>query len=174
MAALNADDVFSMMPFWASCSPRWAIGRAVSQSSIGASRDASGDLEDALDLDRRIRGQHRHTDGGTRMAALVAERGDHEIRGAVHHLGAIEKVGIGIDEATEADHLLDLVEIAKRRLDLGQHVDRAGACRFLAVLDRYASAELALGDQLSTAIEADLARDEQQGTDPDEGDVVGD
>src|SRR6516225_8359482 len=107
---------------------------------------ASADLENAFDLDRR-----------SRMPAFVAERRDHEVGGAVHHLGTVEKGRIGIDEAAQADHLLDLVEIAERRLDLRQHVDHAGACRFLAVLEGYAIAELTLGDELAARIEADLA-----------------
>src|SRR5262245_16381581 len=136
IAALNADGVFSMMPFWASCRPRCATGRAISQSS-SAMHDhlnASGDLEGALDLDRRIGGQHGDADGGARMPALVAEHRDHKIGGAIHNLRAIEKRGVRIDEAAEPDHPRDLVEVAKGRLDLRQHVDGAGACRFLAVL----------------------------------------
>src|SRR5262249_17440866 len=117
---------------------------------------ASADLENAFDLDRGISRQHGDADGRSRVPALVAERRDHEVGGAVHHLGTVEKAGIGIDEAAQADHLLDLVEIAERPLDLGQHVDRPGAPRFLAVLEGYAIAELTLGDELAARIEADL------------------
>src|SRR5262249_24481423 len=71
-------------------------------------------------------------------------------------------------------HLLDLVEVANGGLDLRQHVDPAGARRFLAVLERYAGAELALGDELAAAVEADLTGNEQKRADAHERDVVGD
>ena len=56
----------------------------------------------------------------------------------------------------------DLVEIAERGLELRQQVDRAGARRLLAVLDRDAAAELALGDQLAVGVEAELAGDHHE------------
>ena len=48
----------------------------------------------------------------------------------------------------------DLVEIAKRGLDLREQIDGATARRFLAVLDRNLGPELALGDQFAVGIEA--------------------
>ena len=50
----------------------------------------------------------------------------------------------------------------------------ASARRLLSVLDRDAAAELALGDELAVAVEAELAGDRQQIAGTDEGDVVGD
>ena len=88
-------------------------------------------------------------DGGTGVPALVAEHRDHEVGGAVHHLGPVEEVRLGIDEAAEPDHADDLVEVAERRLELRQQVDRAGARGGLALLDGDAAAELALGDQVA-------------------------
>ena len=144
------------------------------EPACASARRNQAHLEHALDLDRRVDRQRGDADRGARMPALVAEHRDHEVGGAVHHLGAVEEGRRGIDEAAEANHPLDLVEIAERRLDLRQHVDRAGARRLLAVLDRYAVAELALGDELAARIEADLAGDEQQRADPHERDVIGD
>src|SRR5262245_23765128 len=97
-------------------------------------QNRSSDFEDALDLDRGVARQHGDADRCARVPALVAEHRHHQVGGAVHDLGAVEKRGRGIDEATEANHLLDLVEVAERGLDLRQHVDRAGARCLLAVL----------------------------------------
>src|SRR3954468_8841901 len=144
IAACTAPGMFSTMPREISCSPRWATGRAVSQAGA---RMRSGHLEDSFDLDRRIGGQGGHADGGAGMAALVAERGDHQVGSAVQHFRPVEEIGRGIDEATEPDHAGDLVEIAERRLYLRQQVDAATLCRGVALLDGHASAELALGDQ---------------------------
>src|SRR3979490_2470170 len=110
MAAPNADGVFSMTPDEASWRPRWAIGRAVNQSRIGG---LSGHLEGGLDLDCGIERQGGDADGWAGVAALVAERRDHQVGGAIHHFGAVGETGRRIDEAAEADHADDLVEIAE-------------------------------------------------------------
>src|SRR5664279_4547318 len=96
--------MFSMMPRLASCRPRWATGRAVSQSGTRTSRFPLRDLEHALDLDRGIGGKGSDADGGAGMAALVAEGGNHQVGSAVQHLRPIEKVRRGIDETAEPDH----------------------------------------------------------------------
>src|SRR5215468_9933944 len=83
IAALKADAAFSTIPFAASWSPRWAIGRAVSHSRP---RMKSGDLEQAFDFDGRVHGKRGDADGRSRMPPLVAEHLHHEVRGAVHHL----------------------------------------------------------------------------------------
>src|SRR5471030_1173416 len=103
------------MPRAMSCRPRWAIGRAVSQS-VATMAVPSLHLEQALDLDRGVERQHRDTDGGTRVPPLVAEQRDHQVGGAVHDFWPIEEGGIGIDEAAEAHHAGDLLEIAERGL----------------------------------------------------------
>src|ERR1700760_1018652 len=130
-AACTAPGIFSRMPRARSCRPRWATGRAVNQSGARIAKDPSGDFEHALDFDRRIGGKGRHTDGGAGMAALVAEHFDHQVRGAVQHLGPVEKIRRGIDEPAEADHAHDLVEVAERGLELGQQIDRATARRLV-------------------------------------------
>src|SRR6187402_2056438 len=148
IAACTAPGMFSTMPHEMSCRPRWATGRAVSQSGArNAVSSASGDLEHAFDLDRRIRGQRGDADRGAGVAALVTERGDHQVGGAVEHLRPVQEVRRRVDEATEAHHAHDLVEVAKRRLDLGQQIDRATACRGGTLFDGDAGAQLALGDQ---------------------------
>jgi len=52
----------------------------------------SGDLENALDLDRGIGRKGGDADGGSGMAALVAERCYHQVGGAIHHFGTVEEV----------------------------------------------------------------------------------
>src|SRR3954454_3460215 len=134
IAACTAPGMFSTMPREMSCRPRWATGRAVSQSGArNAVSSVSGDLEHAFDLDRRIRRQGGDADGGAGMAALVTEGGDHQVGGTVEHLRPVQKVRRRVDEAAEAHHPHDLVELAESRLDLGEQVDRAatGSCRTL-------------------------------------------
>src|SRR4051812_20857507 len=159
IAACTAPGMFSTMPREMSCRPRWATGRAVSQSGA---RIASGDLEHALDLDRRIRRQRGDADGGAGMAAPVAESRDHEVGGAVEDLRSVHEIRRRVDEAAEAHHAHDLVEVAERRLDLGEQVDGAAAGGRRTILERDAGAELALGDQLAVRGETNLTGDEQQ------------
>src|ERR1700761_375739 len=110
IAAVAAAGMFSTMPRALSCRPRWATGRAVSQSgactpvrSIAAPL-TSGHFEHAFDLDRGIRRQRGDTDGGAGVAALVAEHRDHQVRGAVQHFRPVEEIRRRIDEAAEPDH----------------------------------------------------------------------
>src|SRR6195952_3162839 len=98
-AAAAAPGMFSMMPRVASCRPRWATGRAVSQSGARIPRAPLRDFEDALDLDRGIGGQRRDADGCPRMTALVAEGRDHQVGSTVQHLGSIEEIRRRIDKA---------------------------------------------------------------------------
>src|SRR5687768_13435196 len=88
IAAVIAPGMFSMTPRAASCSPRWATGRAVNQSGARTLASPLRDLEHAVDLDRRVRGQRGDADGGAGMAALVAEGRDHQVGSTVQHLGA--------------------------------------------------------------------------------------
>src|SRR5579871_5177636 len=167
IAAFAAPGMFSTMPREMSCSPRWATGRAVNQ--FGALK--SGYLEQTLDLDRSVRRQRGDADGGAGMPSLVAEHFHHQVGGAVHHLRAIEEIRRRVDEAAEADHPHDLVEIAECGLDLRQQIDAATARGGSALLDRDAGPELALGDQLARGVEANLAGDEQQVCTADEADI---
>src|SRR3954468_10506266 len=114
IAAAAAPGIFSMMPRLKSCRPRWATGRAVSQSGARIAASASGDFEDAFDLDRRVAGQRSDADGRAGMAALVAECRDHQVGSAVEHLWAVDEIGRRIDEAAEPHHAHHLVEIAER------------------------------------------------------------
>src|SRR5258708_7253870 len=171
MAARNADGVFSMTREEASWRPRWAIGRAVSHSRIGA---LSGHFERGLDLDRGIERQGCDADGGAGMTALVAEGCDHQVGGAVHHLGAVGEAYHRIDEAAESHHAGDLVEIAESGLELRQDVDRAGARRLLAVFDGHRAPKLALGYKLALGVEAELARNHHEIAGANERHVIGD
>src|SRR5580658_6619034 len=109
MAARTADGVFSITPCSSSCSPRWATGRAISQSRLvhmvweilAWKLPRSRELERALDLDRGVHRQSGNADRGTRVFAFIAKYLDHQIGSAVHHLRAIRKAGGGIDEAAE-------------------------------------------------------------------------
>jgi hypothetical protein len=74
------------------------------------------------------------------VAALVAERRDHQIGRAIQHFRPVEKVRSGIDEAAEPHHAHHLVEVAERGLDLRQQVDRATARGGIALLDGDAGA----------------------------------
>src|SRR5215831_8186863 len=87
MAAAKAEGVFSMM-LLPSCNPRCANGRAISQPTRGI---ALGDFENAIHFDGGIARQDGDPHGRTGMASFVAEDGDHEIGGSVHHLRAFEK-----------------------------------------------------------------------------------
>src|SRR3954451_14817545 len=129
IAACTAPGMFSTMPRAMSCRPRWATGRAVSQSGARMGTFRSGHFEDGVDFHGGVRGQRCDADGGAGVPALVAESCDHQVGGAIEHLGSVEKVGRGIDEAAEPDDADHLVEIAERGLDLGQQVDAAALCR---------------------------------------------
>src|SRR5947209_5267159 len=115
-AAEAAAGMFSIMPRARSCRPRWATGRAVSQSGARIRSTRSGDLEDAFDLDRGIGGQGRDADRGPRVPALVAESCDHQVGGAVQHLGSVKEIRRRIDKTAEPDHANHLVEVAERGL----------------------------------------------------------
>src|SRR5260370_4925911 len=129
IAAFAEPGMFSMMPRERSCRPRWATGRAVSQSGARTWCGPLRDLENSLDLDRRVRGKRRDADGGAGVAALVAERRHHQVGGPVQNLRAVEKIGSGIDKTAEPDHAHHLVEIAELGLDLRQQIDRTTARR---------------------------------------------
>src|SRR5690349_15665740 len=140
-AAWAAAGMFSTMPRSMSCRPRWATGRAVSQSGARIGTLRSGDFEDGIDLDSGVRGQRRDADGGAGVPALVAESRDHQVGSAVEHLRSVEEVGRGIDEPAEADDAHHLVEVAERGLDLRQQIDAAALCRRITLLDGDAGAE---------------------------------
>jgi hypothetical protein len=93
------------------------------------------------------------------VPASVTEYRYHQVRGAVHDLRALEKRRRRTDKAAETDHPHHLVEIAERGLELREQVDRAGLCRLLAILNRYLSTELTLGDEFAVGAEAQLAGD---------------
>src|SRR5258708_17881539 len=127
IAAFAAPGMFSMMPRERSCRPRWATGRAISQSGARTSCGPLRDLENSVDLDRRVRGKRRDADGGAGVAALVAERRHHQVGGAVQNLRAVEKIGSGIDKTAEPNHALQLFDIADLGLDLCKPIEGANA-----------------------------------------------
>src|SRR5437879_11023583 len=161
-AACAAAGMFSTKPREISCRPRWATGRAVSQSGARMRGLRSGHFEDSIHLDSGVRGQRGDADGGAGMAALVAEGCDHQVGGAVQHLWPVEEIRCGIDKTAEPHHAHDLVEVAEGGLDLREQIDRATLRRRVALFDGDAGAQLALGDQLAFRIGANLPGDEQQ------------
>src|SRR5262249_27869049 len=74
----------------------------------------------------------------------------------------------------EPHHAVDLVEVAERRLGLGEQVHGAGARRLLSVVDRHAATELALGHELAVVAEAELTGEYEQPAATHESDVIGD
>ena len=87
MAASNAAMPFSLMP--ARCSPRWAKGRAVSQSG----RLCSGaNLHDRVDLDGRAQRQHRHADLARPGEHAAQPRVDEQAR---EHIAVLEAIARG-------------------------------------------------------------------------------
>ena len=142
MAASAALAVFSIRPAAASCRPRCAIGRAISQSGPAKTFLRYANLEHAFDFDRGVERQHGDADGGAGMPSLVAEDFNDQIRSAVHHLWPVEKIRHRRDKPAEPHDARDAVEIADRGLDLRQQVDRAGARRALALFDADPAAKL--------------------------------
>src|SRR5689334_10492387 len=161
-----------MTPLDASCNPRWATARSVSQSSFAIG--LSDDFERALDFDSCIRRQSCHTDRAASVPALIPESLDHEVGRAVHHVGAVGKSGCRIDETTQSYDARDIVEVAERVLELRQQVDRTGARGLLSILDRDARAQLSFCDQSAVGAKAKLPRDYERISTADEWDIVGD
>src|SRR5918993_196364 len=125
MAAAKALRVFSMTPRFASCSPRWAIGRAISQSKargpIGGCIGRLIDLEYRFHLYCYIDRQRAGAYGRARMLALVAQHLDDEIGGTVDDLGLIGKLRYSVDEAQNLHAALHAIEIARASiLQLGE------------------------------------------------------
>src|ERR1700688_9126 len=107
------------------------------------------------------------------MAALVAEYLHHQIGSTIHHFRSIGEAGRRIDEAAEAHHADHLIEVTQRAFDLSEKIDGAGARSLLSILDRYATAELAFGDQLALGAKAELTGDHKQIAAAHERDIVG-
>src|SRR5579883_1365955 len=168
IAASAADAVFSTIP---------ARGRVPAQASKSAphsppARRRSRDFERSLNLDRCVARQRRNANGGAGVAAFFAEYGHHEVRCAVHHLGAVQEVRRRIDKAAQPHDADHLVEIAERRLDLRQQVDRAGPGGGLSLLDRDLRAKLAGGNQGAASV-AQLAGYEQQASAAHKTHIIG-
>src|ERR1700727_3246527 len=67
----------------------------------------------------------RYANRGPAMAAPIAEQFGDEIGCAVHGLGQGVEARLDVEEPAEPHDLLYPVEIAKRRMRLGEHVDDA-------------------------------------------------
>lgn len=108
------------------------------------------------------------------MAAFVAEDGDGEIGGAVHHDGVAGEFRGRGDEAAEADHLLDAAKItAAGGFQLGEQVDEADFGEFHGALLRDIDAHAAGRGDLAVD-EGNLTGDNHQVAADDVAHVVGD
>src|SRR6266568_1798419 len=122
----------------------------------------SADLEGGFDLDRDAAGQAVHPDRGARMTAEIAEHRDHQIRGAVDHLGHVGELPGAVDKPADPQTSAHAVEIAAAGdAQMGEDVERAELCRLTAVGDADPGAELALKAELAVPL-ADLAGDEDE------------
>src|SRR5512143_2244283 len=99
--------------------------------------------ENRIDLDGGGERKARAANGDARVAPLVAENLDEEIRGAVQHFGMVGEVGRCVDKAVQAQQLDDAVEIAQGRLRLRQYVERAEPRGLLALSEIGVGAQLA-------------------------------
>ena len=110
------------------------------------------------------------------MAAALAERRRHQVGGAVHRLRQRVVASVDGEEAAKPDDPRDTVEIAERRLRLGEDVDRALPSRRRACLERRSGPELAdvVGGKLAVGAARQLAGDKQQRAALLGADVVGD
>src|SRR5687768_12631372 len=106
------------------------------------------DLDDELDLDGYVEGQHRRADGRTGVPAEVTEDLGQELRGAVGDLRLAGEVGRGRHEDDGLHDPGDVVERADLGLDRGERVERALAGALVALLLRDRAAELADRDHL--------------------------
>ena len=113
--------MFSITPDATSCSPRWAIGRAVSQSRIVT--PGSRHLERGLDLDRGVERQRRDADGklvakGQLGGAVSIEEGQKAARACALNLLAQIKAALGdLDKVVRVVRLGGFVNSAPDFLD---------------------------------------------------------
>ena len=92
------------------------------------------------------------------MTARIAQRLDHEIGGAVDHLGLVGEIGGGVHEAGQFHHTLEPVQIAiTGGADLRQKAQRTAARGGGTGVDIHISAQTP-GDQPIRPV-GDLARD---------------
>src|ERR1700677_295496 len=86
----------------------------------------------------------RHANRGTTMTAVIAEQFGDEIGRAVHRLGQGVEARLDAEEPAESHDLPHLVEIAERRMRLGEHVDDAELRRLARGVNFGLSQKLAL------------------------------
>ena len=136
-------------------------------------RRAPADGEQALDLHRRLPRQGGHADGGTGVAAGLAEHLHCEVGGAVHHPRVLGELGRRGDEAAEAHHPAHPVQVAAAgRAELRQDVDEAEPRSGLPFLHRHGGAELA-GVSDAAVAQRYLPGHHHEAVLHGEGDVVG-
>ena len=142
--------VFSITPDAASCRPRWAIGRAVSQSRMVAFRRADQDTSNAASTSTAASSGSAATPTVVRAwRPLSPNAATIRSEAPFITLGPSAKPGAELMKPPSRTTRAILSRSPSAGLELRQQIDRAGARRLLAVLDRDAAAELALGDELA-------------------------
>src|SRR5262245_10341408 len=103
------------------------------------------DLEHSFDLDGKVERKVRTSDDEARMAPALAEDGDDEVRGAVHHQRLLVELGCRIDETAQPHAAPNPVEIAAAGVaELHQHIEHDEAGRRLPLLEGEFATEAAL------------------------------
>jgi len=96
------------------------------------------------------------------MAALLAPELDQQIRFAVDHLRHLVEARRGIHVAGDFHDPLDAIEVAERRLDGGEVVQRAAPRHLVSLFQRHVATHLAgVGERFGVQ-PADVAADEEQ------------
>jgi len=94
---------------------------------------SGGHCEGGLDRNRGVERQGCDADSGAGVTALIAERRDHQVGGAIQHLRPVEKIRRGIDEAAKPDHADYLVEVTERGKVLNRAWRRYGTVNSIAL-----------------------------------------
>ena len=100
------------------------------------------DLDDQLDLHRRVQRQLGHPDRGASVRARVAEHLAEQLRGPVDHARLAVESRRGCDEPDDLDHPGDGVD-ADQRMHRGKPVECARPRQRLALLGAHLAADLA-------------------------------
>ena len=86
-------------------------------------------------------GKRGNADRGPRMTACVAEDAVKDVARPINHFRLLRKIGAAGNKTSDAQKLLDSVEIAQRQLQHREGVQRAHASRLDPFLDRDGFAE---------------------------------
>ena len=122
------------------------------------------DMEDAVDLDGGPERQVRKADRRASVAAGIAEHLDHQVAGAIHHLGLLAEAGQAVHVAREPHRSLDTIERAEVLVCSGENGVTRQPGSALASLDVDGVAESS-GHSSKPVRPGDRPGDEEQLTD---------